>query len=257
MTGEVVVDRIGGVTTITLSNPQRRNAITLAMYDRFEAVCAEIAADPDARVVVLRGADGNFAGGTDIADLVDISSGEAGVEYESHIARVQQSLLNLRVPIIAVVEGVCVGGGLVFAAISDLVYATPDARFGSPIARTLGNTLSAASLARLYSTFGRRRTNQMLMTATLFTAQQAHEAGFLNAIVQPDALAATIDDVTSAINSCAPASIRSFKEFERRIDRALAEIPTADVFAEVYGSNDFRVGVEAFLGKRRAEFTGS
>lgn len=257
MTGEVLVDRDGDVITVTFSNPRRRNAITLPMYDRFESVCSDIAADTAVRVLVLRGAAGDFAGGTDIADLVDIDTGEAGVAYEEHIARVQHCLLNLRVPIVAAVEGVCVGGGLVIAALSDLVYATPNARFGSPIARTLGNTLSAASLARLYATFGRRRTSEMLMTARLLSAQEAYEAGFVNRIVDSNALEATIDEATTTIASCAPASIRSFKEFERRIDHVLSEIATADVFAEVYGSNDFRAGVEAFLDKRRAEFTGS
>ncbi|ADX74557.1 enoyl-CoA hydratase/carnithine racemase [Pseudarthrobacter phenanthrenivorans Sphe3] len=256
MNGEIIVERNGPVVTLTLSNPSRRNSLTFAMYDQFERQCKVIAEDPAVRVLVLRGAGGNFAGGTDIRHFTALTSGEQGVEYEAYIRRVQTALLDLRIPVVAVVEGVCVGGGLVFAALSDLVYCTPDARFGSPIAHTLGNTLSAASLARLHACFGRRRTSQMLLTGELLTAQQALDAGFVTA-VEDSQLEARVGECISAILRTAPLSIRSFKELERRIDHGHSMVPTEDVYVSVYGSADFREGVESFLEKRKANFKGA
>lgn len=256
MNDEVTTERSGAVVTLTLSNPSRRNAISYRMYDQFEEACNAIGDDEEIRILVLRGAGDSFAGGTDIRHFVELTNGKLGVEYERHMARVQSSLLRLRIPVISVVRGVCVGGGLVLAALSDLVYCTPEARFGSPIAHTLGNTLSGPSLARLYECFGRRRTSEMLMTARLFGAQEALRAGFVNSVEEPGDLEAKLAEVVSAILQCAPLSLRSFKELERRIDSAALAVSSEDVFATVYGSADFREGVDSFLGKRPAQFRG-
>lgn len=256
MTAEVLVDRRDGVVTLTLSHPERRNALTFAMYDALERACAAVAVDPEVRALVLRGAGGAFAGGTDIRHLADIRTGDDGVVYEAHMRRVQQHLLDLRVPVVAVVDGACVGGGLVLAALSDLVLCTPASRFGSPIARTLGNTLSATSLARLQQCFGRRRTSEMLLTGRLLSATEALDAGFVTAVLDPDDLEEHLAGVLGAIAACAPLTLASFKELERRIDAAVADVPTEDVYRRVYGSADFREGVDAFLGKRPAHFGG-
>jgi enoyl-CoA hydratase len=257
VSAEILVDRSTDVLTMTVSNPAKRNALTLQMYATIERECRAAAQDHDLRAVVLRGAAGHFAGGTDINELNDITDGSLGADYERYMRRVQEALLDLRIPIIAVVEGVCVGGGLVYAALSDIVYCTPDARFGSPIARTLGNTLSATALARLYQLLGRRLTAKMLMTGVLIDAPTARDAGFVTEVVDPDALPAVLDQTIDAIRRCAPASLWSFKEFERRIDSAVADIGVDDVYERVYGSADFREGVAAFLQKRSPRFDGS
>jgi enoyl-CoA hydratase/carnithine racemase len=205
---------------------------------------------------VLRGAGGAFAGGTDINHLRDISTGEDGVVYEARMGTVQQRMLDLRVPLIAAVEGPCVGGGLVLAALSDLVVCTPSARFGSPIARTVGNTLSAGSLARLQQTLGRRRTAEVLLTGRLLSAEEAYAAGFVTALVEPDQLEEHLAQLLEAIRGCAPLTLRSFKEFERRIDAALAGVEVDDVYREIYGSRDFHEGVDAFLSRRPPWFEG-
>ncbi|MFD1713452.1 enoyl-CoA hydratase-related protein [Amnibacterium flavum] len=254
MTGQVLRSRDDGVVTFTLSQPERRNAISFEMYDRLEDEFAAIAADDTVRALVLRGAAGSFAGGTDIRHLADIHDGSAGVEYEAHMRRVQKGLIDLRIPVVSVVEGACVGGGLVFAALSDLVYCTPDARFGTPIARTLGNTISATSLARLQETFGRRRTAEMLLTGRLLTADEAERAGFVTAVLGGAALEARLGETLQAISQCSPESIWSFKELERRIDAHLSTVEVDDVFARIYGGRQFREGVAAFLGKRAARF---
>lgn len=253
---EVLVDRGPDLLTLTVSNPTRRNALTMAMYATLEREFRAAADDHELRAVVLKGAAGHFAGGTDINELRDISTGDLGVRYESSMRQVQQALLDLRVPIIAVVDGVCVGGGLVFAALSDIVYCTPRARFGSPIARTLGNTLSASALARLHSLLGRRRTAMMLMTGALIDAEEAFSAGFVTEIVDDEALADKLGETVDAIRRCAPESIWSFKEFERRLDDHVAGIRVDDVYRRVYDGADFQEGVKAFLAKRPSQFRG-
>lgn len=256
MSGQVLFDQTELAVSLTLSHPERRNAISFEMYEALERGFERIGADSSVRAVVLRGADGAFAGGTDIRHLADIKSGEQGIEYETHMRRVQQRLLDLRIPVISVVDGVCVGGGLVLAALSDLVFCTPRSQFGSPIARTIGNTLSATSLARLQQCFGRRRTSEMLMTGNLMSATDAADAGFVTAVLEADSIEGRLHETVSAIAACAPLTLKSFKEFERRIDAAIAVVETADVYREVYGSTDFREGVDAFLNKRSARFEG-
>lgn len=256
MTGEVLVARAEHVITLTLSNPSRRNAIDYKMYDALEREFISIARDPDVRAVVLRGAGGTFAGGTDIRHLVDITTGDAGVEYERHMLRVQERLRDLRVPVIAVVDGACIGGGLVLAALSDLVYCTPDAVFGSPIARTVGNTLSPTSIARLRECFGPRRTAEMLLTGRLLDAADALHSGFVNEIVPPHRLEETLGEVLERIRGCSMTTLWSFKEISQRID-VRASVDVSDVYRVVYGGEDFREGVSAFLSKRPANFVAT
>src|SRR5690606_19092865 len=206
MSGEVDVARTDDILTLTIARPEKRNALTAAMYDTLEQACREAAADRGVRAVVLRGAGGAFAGGTDIGDLQQIRTGADGVAYEARMRAVQQALLDLRVPVIAVVAGVCVGGGLVLAALSDLVLATPAARFGSPSARTLGNTLSATSMARLQQCFGRRRTSEMLLTGRLVGAEEATHAGFVTRLCEADELESALEEMLAAIRTAAPLS---------------------------------------------------
>lgn len=254
--GSVIVDRDGDVLTMTISNPQRRNAMTHAMYAVIETTCTRASRDPSLRAVVLRGAAGHFAGGTDISELETIISGDQGVQYEHYMAQVQATLLALRVPVIAIVEGVCVGGGLVLAALSDIVYCTPEAKFGSPIARTLGNTVSAASLARMYALLGRRLAGRMLLTGALIDAQEAERAGFVTAMVPRTELDAVLRTTLNEISECSSETIWSFKELERRIDEHLAAVPVDDIYRRIYGGVQFREGLSAFLDKRRPDFSG-
>jgi enoyl-CoA hydratase len=137
------VERDRAILRLTLSNPGRRNAITWPMYDALERVESTVEGERGIRVVVLRGAGGEaFAAGTDIRQFAEFTTGEQGVEYERRIGRVLASLLRIRVPVIAVVEGPAVGAGLALAACSDLVVATrrrPDDGHGAHRTLALGN----------------------------------------------------------------------------------------------------------------------
>ena len=123
--------------------------MTWAMYDQLGHALDRAAGEADLRVAVLRGAGGHFVAGTDIAQFVDFKSGDDGVAYERRLEAVIAKLESLRVATIAAVEGYAVGGGLAIATACDLRICTPDARFGVPIAKTVGNCLSMANYARL------------------------------------------------------------------------------------------------------------
>lgn len=255
--GELVVERDGPILRLWLSNPGRRNAITWPMYDGLLGVRDLVAEDPGIRVVALRGAGGEaFAAGTDIRQFADFETGEQGVEYEHRVGRVIASLLDIRVPVVGIVEGPAVGAGLALAACCDLVVATPDAVFGAPVARTLGNTLPPAVVARFRQRLGAGRTMAILLTARLLPATEALTAGFVTEIIERDSLDQQVDELLQLICRNAPLTLAALKEVERRIDRDGPGADADDVLASVYASQDFKSGVAAFLEHRTIEWEG-
>jgi enoyl-CoA hydratase len=254
--GEVHLTREGALATVVLDNPGARNALTTAMYDRLRNTCLELTSDRTLRLVVLRGAGGAFAAGTDVADLVAIRSGADGVAYEGEITRVLDAVRGLPVPVVALVEGPAVGGGLAIVACCDLVYATPDARFGVPVARTLGNCVSPATTSRIRAAMGRALATELLLTGRLATAQEALSAGLVRAIVEPGELDDVVADLLARVTRCAPLSLAAAKELGRRLDDRAGAVEDADVYERVYGSADFAEGVRAFLEGRPPQWRG-
>jgi enoyl-CoA hydratase/carnithine racemase len=255
--GELRVDRDGPVVRLTLANPARRNAITWRMYDGLERACAGIDADPAVRAVVVRGAGGEaFASGTDIRQFTQFHSADDGVAYEKRIGQVLEGLAAIRVPVVAVVEGPAVGAGLVIASCCDVIIATPDAVFGAPIARTLGNCLTPSVVARLQSRLGRGPAMAMLLTATLLRADQAAAHGLVTEVVARAELDDRVDALLHRLLSAAPLTLAGFKEIDRRLAAAVAEVDADDVLRRCYGSADFAEGVRAFLAHRPPDWQG-
>jgi enoyl-CoA hydratase/carnithine racemase len=253
---ELRYERRGPVAVVTFNRPQARNAMTFAMYEELYARCDEIDADDDIRVVVLRGAGGRaFVSGTDIRQFLDFDSGRTGIEYEEGIDRYLGRLDVLRKPAIAQVQGYAVGAGLSIAAACDLRVCTPEAQFGLPVARTLGNCLSMAGYARLVAVLGEARVKDVVFTARMIGADEAAAAGLVSAVVPDDEIDAHVMELAERVAGHAPITLRVTKEALRRL-RA-ANLPYgADLVAEAYGSEDFRAGVAAFLEKRRRVWTG-
>jgi enoyl-CoA hydratase/carnithine racemase len=256
-TAPLLVDLTDGVLTVTFNRPAQRNAMTWAMYDGLYSACERADADDDVRVLLLRGAGGDaFVAGTDITQFAEFTSGDDGVAYEHQISRVLDRLEDVNVPTVAAVRGYCVGGGLAIAAMCDLRLATPDARFGIPIARTLGNCLSMPTYALLVHHLGPARTLDLLLNARLYSGQEAHAAGFVAECTDDldDAVRRTAD----RLSGHAPLTMWATKEALRRLRRSAAAsaVDGDDIVRRVYGSEDFRAAVRAFGTKQTRVWAG-
>jgi enoyl-CoA hydratase len=253
---ELVVERDGAVLRVTFNRPERRNAMTWAMYEGLLAACEQADSDPGIRVLVLTGAgDQAFVAGTDIDQFLEFETGADGVAYEEKMAAILDRLARVRVPAVAVVKGFCVGAGLAIASVCDLRFAGRSARFGIPIARTVGNCLSMPVYALLVSHFGPARTLDLLLRARLLDAEEAGAAGFLTELCSDDEVEAKAAETVDRLLTHAPLSMWAAKEAVRRL-RTGAMPDGADIVAEIYGSDDFKAGVRAFVDKQRAEWTG-
>ncbi|HQX63922.1 MAG TPA: enoyl-CoA hydratase, partial [Thermomicrobiales bacterium] len=187
VTKDVLFERRGRVAWVTFNRPEARNAMTFAMYDRLASICDEVEADPEIRVLVLTGAgEKAFVAGTDISQFRAFSGPQDAIDYEARIEGALARLESLARPTIAAVRGYAVGGGAQIALTCDLRVCTPDAKFGVPIARTLGNALSMSGYARLVDLVGPARAKAIIFTADMVTAEQAQAIGLVNEIVAPE-----------------------------------------------------------------------
>lgn len=256
---EAVFETRDAVATLTFNRPGVHNAMTWEMYEALVAACDRVDADAALRVLVLRGAGGKaFVAGTDIGQFEGFRSGADGVAYEARLDGVLDRLDRVSKPTMAVVQGVAAGGGCAIALTCDLRIATPDARFGVPIARTLGNCLSAATCSRLVDLIGPARTKDLLFTGRFINAADAHALGLVNQIVPAEALDSAVSEYVTTIAANAPLTLRVTKELLRRLaeHRRLAPGADHDQIAMCYGSADFKEGVAAFLAKRRPKWKG-
>src|SRR4029077_9481891 len=179
--------------TLTFNRPEARNAMTWEMYDDLVAACDRVDSDNAIRVLVFRGAGGKaFVAGTDIAQFQNFKNREDGLRYEERLDRVLDRLERVTKPTIAQVEGVAAGGGCAIALTCDLRVATPESTFGIPIARTLGNCLSAASHSRLVDAMGPGAVKDLLFTGRLVSAAEAHALGLVNRLVPASDIERTV-----------------------------------------------------------------
>ena len=250
-------ERRGAAAWITADRPHAHNAFTFAMYEELHARCEAVDADPELRALVLRGAGGRaFVAGTDISEFRAFETGEDGVAYEHKIDRVVGRLETVGKPTVALVDGYAVGGGLALAAACDLRICTPEARFGMPIARTLGNCLSMENYARLTALIGPARVKELVFTARTFSAEEALAAGLATEVVAADAIEARVEELCETLAARAPLTLKVTKAALLRLRRA--GLPDGDdLIAEAYASDDFRRAVEAFFAKTPMDWRGS
>lgn len=253
---ELLVTADGPVLRVTFNRPGQHNALTWAMWDGLYDACERVDADPGLKLLVLSGAGGRaFVAGTDISQFSSFTDGDDGIAYERKVQRIIDRLERVKVPTVAVVQGYCVGGGLVVAAACDLRLAVPGARFGAPIAKTLGNCLSMNTYSLLVHHLGPARTLDMLLRARMYTAEEAHAAGFVAELCPPDELPARQAEVEERLLSHAPLSMWAAKEAVRRL--RVAGLPDGDdIVAAVFGSDDFHAAVPAFLAKETVTWQG-
>jgi enoyl-CoA hydratase len=258
MTEEIRTERRGKALWIRVDRPAARNALTFAMYDRIAAVCREANADTSVKAVVLTGSGDAFVAGTDIAQFVDFKEASQALEYERRMDAWLGAIEDVRVPTIAALRGPVVGGGLAIAAACDLRVAAPSARFGVPVARTLGNCFSAANLVRLAALVGLGRVKELVFTSRLIDAQEARSIGLVSEVVaSEDVLEARVDELVEQVSSFAPLTLYATKEMVRRIRARMMPDEAADLVALCYTSADFREGVAAFIQRRKPVWKGT
>jgi len=254
--GRVSLTISGHVAHVLFDRPAARNAMTWAMYNGLVDACRTIETDASIKVAVLRGAGGKaFVAGTDITQFRAFESGDDGIAYEVKIDGFIDALEALRVPSIAVVEGYAVGGGLAIANACDVRIAAEGARFGVPIARTLGNCLSAANLRRLSATLGVSWVKRMLLLAEMPTAEALAPTGYLESVVPAAQLDTEVARLCERFLGHAPLSMKATRETLRRLGSE-PNPDISDLIRACYGSDDFRRAVAAFGGKATIDWQG-
>jgi enoyl-CoA hydratase/carnithine racemase len=245
-------DISGSVGVVTFNRPEARNALTWDMYDALVQACDAAEAHRHVRVFIIRGAGGAFAAGTEIKQFRDFRSGDDGVAYERRLDAIVERVERMKLPTIAEVDGPAVGGGCAIAVACDFRICSERARFGVPVARTLGNCLSMANTARLVDMVGTAHARDILIGARLYDASEALAAGLATSVVPSDRLEIEVRKLAEILSLYAQSTIAATKEMllrlrdHRRPDSGAGD----DIVRDCYGSEDFREGVAAFLEKR-------
>ncbi|GAB4368708.1 MAG: enoyl-CoA hydratase/isomerase family protein [Kiloniellaceae bacterium] len=247
-----------GIGVITFNRPEARNALTFAMYEGLAEICETALAKGDVRALVVIGAgDKAFAAGTDIAQFRGFRTPEDAIDYEQKIDKVLGAVERCPLPTVAALAGACTGGGAGIAAACDIRIAARDLKFGFPIARTLGNCLSARNLARLSALLGAGRTKEIIFTSRLIGAEEALAAGLVTELLDDRAaVEARALALAALLAGQAPLTLMATKEALRRLTAAAAAVDDKDLIVKCYTSEDFREGLEAFLGKRKPQWKG-
>jgi enoyl-CoA hydratase/carnithine racemase len=247
----------GSVGVVTFNRPEARNALTWDMYDALVAACDAAESAGGVRVLIIRGAGGAFAAGTDITQFREFADGEAGVAYERRLDRVIDRIERLAMPTIASIDGAAVGGGCAIAMACDFRICSDRARFGVPVARTLGNCLSLANTARMVDLLGTSVTRDLLLTGRLIDAYEAHQRGLAALVVPVDQLEAETTRMAAELAARASSTLIATKAMLLRLrDHRRPPAGSADdLLRACYGSADFKEGVAAFVAGRDPRFS--
>ncbi len=260
--GKILLKREGAVATVTINAPEKMNAIEREMWTEIARIMPELDADEAVRVALFRGAgDRAFSAGADISrfEKERYSSAQARAYAREGFLLGLDAVEAFSKPILCLIRGACVGGGVELAAAADLRIAGESSRFGVPVAK-LGLVAGYSELRRFVQSIGPARTLDMLLTARLFSAQEMLEAGFLARVAPDEEVERTAYEAAERIASLAPLVHRWHKSFVKKIlaDPALANLSEADEAAEFacFDTEDFRAGVAAFLEKKTPKFEG-
>lgn len=243
----------GVIARITFNNPTARNALTWPMYEALKEICDSLASNPQIRVAIFRGAgDKAFVSGSDIQQFVDLKENEA---YEVAVDAIFHSLQHLPIPTIALIEGLAVGSGLLIATACDFRISTSEARFGIPVARTLGNCLSPSNLSWIAAHLGVPMVKRMLLTAELIKAPDLLATGYLYQTASPEEIDKLTNLLANKLATLAPITQKASKlTLARLMESNLPEC--TDLMRETYNSADFKEGVNAFLEGRPPRWLG-
>jgi enoyl-CoA hydratase/carnithine racemase len=266
MNGSVRSDRQGSLALVTLSHPGKFNAMTRSMWRELRRVFEDVQRDPALRCVLVRGAGGHFCAGGDIAEYPDFRFSEAGLRdfHENDVWGGLQAMLDCDLPIVAQIEGNCMGAGVEIACCCDIRIAEQSARFGAPIAK-LGFPMAPREAALVMREAGALTTREMLLEATVFSAAQMLGRGFLNRVLPEGQAANEADAAVARIMSLSPQAARLNKQTIRSLCQSVCLDPSTDLatasrealLSRAYAYADsaqHREGVNAFLEKRKADY---
>jgi len=260
MPGHIAVERNCALATVLIDNADKLNALTVAMWQDLARVMCELSADDVLRCIVLRGAgEQAFAAGADIAEFATVrNTKEQGVVYHrEHVYGALQAIGDCRHPVVAMIHGPCVGGGLELACQCDLRVAGESARFGVPINR-LGFSIACDELTAVLPVVGRAAALEMLIEGRVWDAREAYAKGLLTRVVPDVQLAAEIQATVERIGAGAPLVARWHKQFIRRLTPHPEPLTATEIEASFayFDTEDFRLGYDAFLKKKKPKFTG-
>jgi enoyl-CoA hydratase/carnithine racemase len=260
-TPKLVMEKDGPIGWIVFNQPEKRNAVSQEMWALMPEYVREVTADDAIRVVILRGAgDAAFVAGADISQFKERRRNMADEEeYRRISTRGSEALATLGKPLLAMIHGYCVGGGVGIALTADIRLAADDARFGIPAAR-LGLGYHYKGMEKLMALVGPARTKEIFFTArTDFSAAEALAMGLVNQVVPKADLERFTRDYAGTIAANAPLTIRSAKATVEQLLRPAAERDLAQLdklIADCFDSEDYQEGVRAFSEKRRPQFRG-
>lgn len=258
MSDLILVHREGPIATVVLNRPEKLNAMTKPLWRRLGDVLTELSADDDVRCIVLRGAGGKaFSPGNDIGEFeterYDPASAKAYGEVLHHALG---ALKTCRHPTVALIEGICVGGGLEIAALCDLRVCGTSSRFGVPIKR-LGLVMAYPEIEGLLSLVGKAATLEILLEGRVFGAAEAKEKGLVTRVVPDGEVEREAMETARRIAEGAPLVARWHKQFIRRLERPepVSEAERDEGYA-CYETEDFQIGYRSFLEKQQPVFKG-
>jgi enoyl-CoA hydratase/carnithine racemase len=259
MSGTIRIERDGPIGSLIVDHAERRNALNAEMWRLIPKLAAELDRDESVRVVVMRGAGSDaFVSGADISEFARLRTGASAAQYDAENVDAFNALSALQKPLIALIHGFCIGGGVALSVCADLRYAADDAVFAVPAARLgLGYPLSATQ--RLVRVLGHARATQLFFTARRFKAHEALTLGLVHEVFPKAELDARVSEIAHSIADNAPLTLRAFKLAAAELQKPAAERNDAQAAAAIqtcFDSADYREGVAAFLEKRSARFMG-
>jgi enoyl-CoA hydratase/carnithine racemase len=254
------VTRAGDIATVALNNPGKLNALTVSMWQALARSMEELAADDALRCIVLRGAgDAAFAAGADIAEFAHARDNleQGKVYHNQYVFGALRAIGECRHPTVAMIKGPCVGGGLEIASQCDLRIAGESARFGVPINR-LGFTIAYDELAGLLSLAGRAVAAEILLEGRVWGAREAYAKGLLTRVVADEQAEVEAYAAARRIADGAPLVARWHKQFIRRLTPQAPPLSAAEIDAnfDYFATEDYRIGFDAFITKKKPQFQG-
>ena len=260
MTDKMLMRRDGAIGHMIFNQPEKRNAVSLAMWERASEILDEFENDPQIRVVVLSGAGGkSFVSGADISEFESQrGTAEAQQYYNQQTAKVYERIEAFPKPTIAMINGFCVGGGLNLACVCDIRICSDTLQIAMPAAKlALGYPFPAIN--RLKNIVGIANARHLMFTASRADADWCNRAGFAQQIVPADTLEQTVTDYANTIAANAPLTVAAMKFISTQV---LADAGDRDLdrcqqmVADCFASEDFKEGRRAFMEKRKPQFQG-